>query len=518
MLISLLFQPVALALPLAAPPAFESPPSEVAFRTEVQADDGADILEEYKKRRARAEGDAEKLWALADWSEANGLEKEFRSCLRAIVKIDDTDKRAHELLGHTFYDGRWFTSKRKYESYKKKREVQLRKEEERRAKAEGLVRHGDKWVHPDDLARLERGLIQDEDGNWINPEEQKKLADGWVRQDLEWISPEEKSKIDEGLWKCGDMWLGLEEANAYHAEFDKWWRIPGEHFIVYSTCTREIAKQALDNADQTQRDLIRIFGVRPQTKPHFLVLNSAEQYGRFASGDAATQRPGTESKGLSSVHGAFFADFWFDIDMELGKVTYTGGGVSYWDSSMSGGDMYGRLWARHAAAQSFIQGIDSSAEALHKMQTNPSPGFIEEFWSEKKIPRWFRYGAAAYSERYFVDQFVKAGGNPLWAREWSVGNIAGQGGLDPLDRIFECEITVDDTRGSAKLINEAGLLVAFLLDGGCAPLTEEHGRLKEAIKKAKQDAKRWKDVERSFLKIQKLLKSNAEAMAAFAKF
>ena len=516
MLISQLLPILALGLPFTGASPLQNPAPEPVLQS--AADDGQDLIEEYKKRRAEAEGDVEKLWKVANWSEANGLDKEFRSVLRAIVKLDDTDKKAHELLDHVYYDGQWFTTKKKYESYKKKHEAQLRKEEEQRAKDEGLVRHGDKWVRPEDLARLEQGLIQDEDGNWINPEEQKRLAEGWVRQDLEWVSPEDKANVDNGLWKCDDAWLSLADANAYHAEIGKWWRIPGEHYIVYSTCTREIARQALEHADRTQRDLIRIFGVSPLDKPHFLVLNSAEQYGSFASGSQEEQRMGAESKGLSSVHGSFFADFWLDVNMELQTVTYMGAGVSYWDPAMNGGDMYGQLWARHAAGHSFLQQIDSSPEALHKMMTAPGPGFVEEFWAEKKVPLWFRYGAAAYVERYFTDQFVAADGDPYWARKWSASNIANQGGLDPLDRIYDFEITVDDAQGSGKLINEAGLLVAFLVDGECEALVKEHEKLKESFRKAKQDPKRWKDVERSFQKIEKLIKSNDDALAAFAGF
>ncbi|MEW6074169.1 MAG: hypothetical protein AB1726_16435 [Planctomycetota bacterium] len=503
---------------------FVAPPSAIPVdavragavsRTEPGAPARQDLTAEFEKRRAAAEGDAQKLWEVANWCEANGLDKEFRSCLRAILKIDDGDKKAHELLGHVFYDGQWFPSAAQMEAYKKKHEAELRKDEERKAKEQGLVRHGDRWVHPEDVPYLERGFVKDESGTWIDPEEQKKLAEGWVRQDLEWISPEEKPNLEKGLWKCGDRWLGLADADAYHAEIDRCWKIPGERFLLYSTCPRSLAQRALLEAEDAYGDLVRIFGTYPAERPHFVVLNSLDQYGRFANGDPAAQRPGTESAGLSSVHGVFFADVWFAIP----SLEYLGAGVTYWDEKDERSKSFGRLFARHAAAQSFIERIDPSPATTVKFREAQGAGGFSpaDFWKEKLLPLWLRYGAAAYVERYFADKSPGAASNPHMLREWSVQNIQRAGGLDPLDTIFAFGITVENSEGSGKLINEAGLLVAFLLDGGCAPLAKEHGVLKEAIRQARQDQKKAPEVQKVVANIQKLFQKNEEALRKFAK-
>ncbi len=147
-----------------------------------------DLLEEYGKRRKAADGNVENLWAVADWCEANGLTTQFRSCLRAVLKLDAEDKKAHTLLGHVLYEGTWFTTEKKMLAHQKKREAELRKKEAKEAKAKGLVNHEGQWVRPEDVPFLEQGFVKDESGTWITPEEQKKLAEGWVRQDLEWIS------------------------------------------------------------------------------------------------------------------------------------------------------------------------------------------------------------------------------------------------------------------------------------------------------------------------------------------
>ena len=71
----------------------------------------------YKERREEAGKDPVKLWELHLWCEAYGMEKEAKSCARAVVKYDESHKEAHEYLGHVFYDGQWFTSERKLERF-----------------------------------------------------------------------------------------------------------------------------------------------------------------------------------------------------------------------------------------------------------------------------------------------------------------------------------------------------------------------------------------------------------------
>jgi hypothetical protein len=401
------------------------------------------------------------------------------------------------------------------EAYKRKRAAEARKEEEKRAKEQGLVEYEGQWVRPEEIPLIEKGYVKDETGAWIDPEAQKKLADGWVLQDLEWIPPDEKENIERGLWKCGDQWLSLEDANAYHATVEQCWKIPGQHFVVYSTCDRKTAERALREADDAFTDLVRIYGVQPMERPHFLLLNSREQYGRFAAGDPGSQRPGAESRGLSSVHGAFFADLWFD----LAEKKFLGAGVSYWDVDDERDNAFGRLWARHAAGQSFAEAIDPSTETLNKLFGSMGAGGYspDSFWDEKLLPPWFRWGAATYVERYAVDKSAAGAQNPYQLREWSVSNIQAAGGLDPLDAIFTFGVTVDDPQGSSKLINEAGLLVAFVVDGGCAPVEKAHEDLREAIQEARKDPKEAKDVPRAAAKLEKILKSKEDELRAFAK-
>lgn len=488
---SMLFPTILLAaLPLAAGPTGAPCPVVVT-----PAQD--DTKQEYEKRREEAKGDVEKLWSLADWCEANGLSKEMRSCLRAVLKIDDGDRKAHELLGHLHHDGRWFTTQKKLDTYKKK-------EEERIAKENGWVRYKGGWADPADIPHLEKGLTKTATGEWVDAEMLKRIEEGWQQQDLTWISPEELEKAEAGLWKCGEAWLSLEDANAYHSKLGKWWVIPSDHFLLNTTLPREVAMKAQAEAERTFSDLVRIFGIVPAKPIAVCVLNSGEQYNRFSAGDK--DWPGTDAAGLSSIHGAFFADGLIDYDARK----WMGMGVGYWDWRSDTGNSWGRTFTRHAAGQSFAEFVDPSPKTVAKFEASKQSQLaVSDFYAEKKLPSWYRYGAATYVERYYIDAFVDAGGDPHWARKWSIGNIARAGGLDPLDAIFDLAVSADKPDQSAKLINETGLLMAFMLDGDSKKVKEAHAALKAAFKSDK-------GINKAVSGLQKALEAELDELRMFA--
>lgn len=446
-------------------------------RATLEAQDPAtDPKAEYEKRKKEAEGDVDKLWKLVEWCEAYGMKNEMRSTLRSILKLEPENRKAHEALGHVEYDGKWHDSEKKLEEYKKKKL-------EAEAKATGKVIYKGELVDPADVPFLEKGMTKDASGKWVDLETQKKLAEGWVRQDLTWIPPAEAENIAKGLWKCGDKWLSAADADRYHEDVENWWIIPSERFVLYTTVPRKVADKALEQCERAYRELTRAFGKTPANAVPVILLRSRDQYGLFARGEAGNQTP--EALGLSSVHGCFMAE-------ALGAFVSAGGsmpGVAYWDDSSEKEKLFGPMYARHAAGQSFAEALDPSPKAVAKLlKGEAGSSYGENFWSEKQIPMWFRYGAAAYAERYLINTTVAAGGNPNETREWSVTNINNKGGLDPLDTIFKFGVAVDNTN-SGKLINEAGLLVAFALDGKCVEVSAKLGALKDAIKNGKDIAK-----------------------------
>ncbi len=465
-----------------APAAVAAPASSVAQDPDRKA--------EFERRFQDAGQDVDKLWDLYNWCDAYGLTKEARKTARAVLDLDENHRKANEALGHIEYDGKWFKSEKQLEKYKKD-------EEERIAKEQGLVRWKDEWVPADDLPYLEKGLRRTKEGRWVTAEEYERIEEGWIQQDLVWVHPSEAEKIAQDLWKCGDEWLSLEKANEYHARVETWWVIPSARFVLHTTCKRETATKAIQHMESAFGDLARIYGISPTGKLDVALLRSIDQYGAFAGDDPI---------GTSGIYGAYPALHWLDRD----KKIFYGGGVGYWDDTTSEGNSWGVHYARHAAGLSYGQAVDPSAEALAKFAKSRTGELdLEAFLEEKQVPDWFRAGAASYVSRYFLDPFSN---DRTWPRKWSAENILRRGGLDPLTQIYRFELGFDSDQSkdrSAKLLNEAGLLLAFVLDGDVPEVKHAHAEAKAALRSGK-------DVAAAFQKLEKAIEAAEPALRSFA--
>ena len=437
----------------------------------------------YEQKRKEAGKDVAKLWALYEWCVAQKLEKEGKSTLRAIVQVDPTHRAANEALGYVEHEGKWFPSQKKLEEHKKQQAELAAKALEKEAKEKGLAIWQGKLVPPADVPFLERGLVKDEAGKWVDPADQKRIAEGWVKQDFEWVSAEDKPKLEQGLWKCGDEWLPLKEADEHHAEIATWWRIPTKRYHLYTTLDRTFATGTLAmHLDAAYDDLVRVYGREPATPPLVMVLRDKEQYDAFAAGDENEQRPASETHGFSSVHYAYLSDFGW----EGTKPRF--GGVSFWDNSSEEGRKWGIHQVRHAMGQAFAEALDPSPRAVQELVTDLQNGEVpdleeygESFYAEKRIPTWLRFGAAAYAERWFVDRGPTGGENPRWSIAWSSQNLVARGGLRSIKQLFEFEPDVDEAEDTQKWLNEIGLIVAFVVDGNVAPVVAQHKVLQEAL-------------------------------------
>jgi hypothetical protein len=424
----------------------------------------------FEQRFAAAQGDVERLWDLWLWCEAGDHQREGRQVLRAILELNPEHRPAHEALGHTQHDGRWFASKKDLERY-------MREEQERIAREKGLVRWKGEWVDPLDLPYLERGYVRGVQGGWLTREEQARLRGGWARQDLEWIPPAERAKVEAGLWRCGEEWLPLAEADAWHAELGRWWRIPGRWFNVYSTCPRELTLHILEVLERTREDLLKIYGWTPFTPPIVVVLNDKHQYDRLGVGiESLGVEPG-DSRGLAQLHGAFFADR--ALDPATGEPMNCG--VGFWDSSMETGANFGLHSVRHAAGLSWAGALERSLrEELdgkrRRKRGEPPP---------EPLPDWFRIGAAVYVERWFVDNLTASDGNPNWARDWAKKSLARRGGRMPLADFFahvpNLRERKEELEHSQRWLNQSGLVLAFVLEGGSEEVRLAHEALKGAL-------------------------------------
>ncbi len=411
-----------------------------------------------------ASTDVAALLALADQWQAAGDEAAAVQAWERVLQLDKDHELAHKGLRHHRYAGQWYTT---YAALAKAKRV----EDKVRLEKDGVVRFAGGWVPAADLPFHRMGWELLEDGSWAPAGTKARLAleaehvaAGWQQQHSTWVKPEEFDAWRQGLWKVGDEWLATDAANAAHSKVGAWWEIPGDHFVALTTLPEDQGRWIHWWADQVHVDLERIFGIAPKSKPEVVVVNSIAQYNDFAAGNAAEQRPAADVGGYSSLHYAFFTDGW--TEQAPNGPRFRGTGAAYYDLQDANLKPYGQHAIRHAAALAWLESVDPSWTTVSEMLTSPVGTFPDlQFWGEKRIPRWLRYGAAAYCERFFVDGTVGDGGDPLWARKWGLSNLKEGGALEPTESLFDLDLNTSEPAASLRRIHQAGLVVHYILDG-----------------------------------------------------
>jgi hypothetical protein len=240
-------------------------------------------------------------------------------------------------------------------------------------------------------------------------------------------------------------------------------------------------------------------------------MRDEEQYDRFAFGDPDGRRPAAHAGRLHVIHSAFFAESWFPL--EDGKREFRGVGVCTWDPLVPYGDLYGVHSARLAIGLAYVDALDPSPKAVRQgLAKGPGGDFYAAYQAEKVLPAWLRYGGAVYAERYFHDDTVEEGaedGDPWWARAWSLGNPQERGGLRPLADVFAFALDPDDRADGLKLYIESGLLVAFLVDGGCAPASEALAAFRAALAGGRVKPSHWRALEEALVAHERELRAFA---------
>jgi tetratricopeptide (TPR) repeat protein len=465
---------------------------------------------------AAAGKDAAKLMELAASLKTAGKDDAAKKVFKKVIEIDPNHAEARKELRHHNYDGKWFESYAELSKY--------RREETAKMKEKGLVKWKDQWVPEADKPYMDMGWEKDAGGKWVNPVEvarEKQISElraaghEFRADDSSWVAPNEMDKWRSLLWKCGTEWLDMAKADEFHSRIGQWWVLDGEHFTTTSTTDWMGANEARAIAETTYADLKRLFGMNPAKKPHFIVLNSIDQYNKFSAGDQELQLPPSESEGFSSLHYAYFADVLFDPSVQ--PPQFAGCGVAFWDRKGPQA-AFGPYAVRFAAAQSFCEAIDPSWNAVAELIASISGGAQPNagaFWTEKRIPRWLRYGAASYVER-FAKMPAGDGGNPWANREWAMAELKKKGGIRKVEDIFSFPLDLNDLDGSGRLYHEAGLVVSFLLDGadGDKKLRTRHDAFKAMLKATPFDKKKFdeavKDLQDELAKNERDIKKFAD--------
>ena len=454
--------------------------------------DAAERDADYDDRLSDAAGNAESLWQLYEWCNANGRTARGYAVLNKILRVDPDHLEARAALGHVHSPVQWFTSQAALDRFEAT-------QDEETARAKGFVQYKGLWIHPEERSKASKGWTKDhETGVWFSPADRKKLAAGWLLQDLEWIAPEEADRVDEGLWKVDGEWLDLTRANQRRSRVYSKWRIPSAKITLHSTADRATSLWAIQVMEQALHDLNKVFGAEPPLPLTVGLMRDEEQYDRFAFGDPDGRRAATHGARLHTIHSAFFAESAFP--KVEGEREYAGMGVCYWDAFSPNGNLYGIHSARLATGLSYGEALDPSPKAVRKaLSSGPGREYYESREEEKKLPAWFRWGGAVYGERYFYDRFAAEGNDPWWTRKWSLENLNNRGGLRPLAEVLECNLDPDDREDGRKLLIELGLVVAFLVDGDCEPVQEAHEKVKAGLVSGRLHANHVKALEEALL-------------------
>ncbi|MGK0481672.1 MAG: hypothetical protein ACJAQ3_001650 [Planctomycetota bacterium] len=450
-------------------------------------------------RLEAAGSDVDALCALArSWVEEEADDSAVRAWTQ-VLSLDSKHEEAHLGLRHHRHGTVWFET---YAELAKAR----RAEAKRRFESEGVVPFGDEWVPAADLPFRRMGWESLEGGTWGPPGtrermagEAKKRADGWEQQHASWVAPSEFDAWRSGLWKVGEQWLDTAAANQAHSKIGAWWQIPGDHFTALTTLSEDDSRWVHWWADQAAVDLERIFGLAPQGKPDLVVLNGIAQYNDFAAGSAAEARVPADASGHSSLHYAFFTDGWTEV--VEGRPIFRGTGAAYYDVQDPALKPFGQHAIRHAAALAWLESVDPSWDAVSRLLTQPGSTFPDQwFWKEKRIPRWLRYGAAAYCERFFEDRKVGDDGDALWARKWAVANLKTDGEFSSLEDIFAMDMNTAAPEASLRRIHEAGWVVHFLLEGSDRKVQKAWSAYREALVAGEEVEEHVKVLEAALLK------------------
>jgi hypothetical protein len=225
----------------------------------------------------------------------------------------------------------------------------------------------------------------------------------------------------------------------------------------------------------------------------------------FFAAESAAGRPAADGRRLVEALSSTFMESW----LTEGGKGWLGAGASFWNATREHGDSFGVHDARMAFGLSFADGVDPSTEAIETLSKKGyRADFVEAFYGEKVIPAWFSWGAACYGARYYEDNSVARGGDQWWVRKWSVDNLKRQGGLSFLRPVFDLELDPQNVR-TGTLINGAGLIMSFIIDGGCAEVIEAHAELKQALRAGKVTQK-------LFDSLRKAVEEHEEDLRTFA--
>ena len=325
------------------------------------------------KKVARRDADA--LAELGAWANSKGMGKDARSILRKALTIDRNHVKAHEALGDHLLKGKWV----KEAVWKKARAKELAKQ----YAAWGWKEHDGEWMPGTVAHRLDNGYVQVQ-GHWVDPKFAKKIdAKNLVFAEGSWLEPQDKAKFDEGLRKYGKRWIGIEDLNDVHTDFQDPWVIETVHFEIHANAKHRDVLWVSELAEMFYKPLQEIFGEehrdlykKGKGKIAINLGRGVKSYNFLGGSYGATNRTAYKSSG----YGAFYAPSWGD-----GR----GAGCTY----VHGDTNWVEVWIANVVTHAFIARMVTDYEQTHEKTLEALAGYIAGISKDGVYhpTRWFHW-------------------------------------------------------------------------------------------------------------------------------
>lgn len=331
-----------------------------------------ELQERMKKIKKR---DADALAELGHWAKSKGMNKDATKLFRKALSADRNHAKAHEGLGDRMLNGKWV----KEAVWKKAMAKELAKKYERW----GWKEHDGEWMPATLAHRLENEYVEIQ-GHWVSPKQAKKIkSKKLVYAEGRWLDPKEKAKFDQGMRKYGKRWVGIDDLNEVHVDFQDPWVIETVHFEIRANCKHKDALWVGKLAEAFYKPLQEIFGEEHRDMhakgKGKLVLNigrGVKSY-QFLGGSYAH---GDRSSFKSSGFGSFYAAGW--NEGRGASCTYIHGDMNWVET-----------WVANAVTHAFIARMAGNYEKTHEKTLEALSGYIAGFSHEGVYhpTKWFHW-------------------------------------------------------------------------------------------------------------------------------
>jgi len=437
--------------------------SALFLLTTLHAQTPAQLKQELRTRESAAKQDPDALYQVGKWAEDHGLAAESKRIYQNVLKIKADHEGANKALGNELFEGKWVTAKDAAAARKKALDAEY--------KAKGMVEVAGVWVDKDHVADAKRGIFHFEN-DLVTKEEMAALGTGMVRHPVTGQIIEAKHLEDAKARKfpigTEGRWADEKDADSFHADIQKPWIVRTAYCNLVGTlpiAKLEQMKALADRAVERARVLMNSQMPSPANRPTVVVAATDDEFTTY----------GRQIGDETSAFGAFLA-----AEQARMRLEYQGEVRPAVCNAKD--ENWAPYYLRHAAGLAYANGLgaDSGAE----------------------LPLWFVHAFGGYASRFdddnaatsFGEQHIAKGGVKD-LKGW-FNSFALNGEMEPKQLDFN--------------VFQAGLLLAFVVQGGDAKVTEAMQEVAASVAGGKS-----KTVDKAVEKLRAMLTGKEDALRDF---